>query len=136
MLIQTSEMHHSKDKQVSIFSFCVHYPPPALSSSLPGGLGLPVSSRCAHCFTYWLILNPVIIFQFLFCIWLAFFFFFFMLPSCGLPSVNLLMKMSANDSNHLNRFEKCLYSHCFLSGCCLLSLQVLEKYQDFNTAFL
>lgn len=48
-----------------------------------------------------------------------------MLPSCGLFSVNLLMKMPAKDSNHLkNRFEKekCLYSHCFLSGCCLLWL--------------
>lgn len=32
---------------------------------------------------------------------------FFMLPSCGLFSVNLLMKMSASETNHVkNRFEK------------------------------
>lgn len=50
---------------------------------------------------------------------------FFMLPSCGLFSVNLLIKMPAKDTNHLkNRFEeeKCLYRHCFLCSCCLLSL--------------
>lgn len=49
--------------------------------------------------------------------------FFFMLPSCGLFSVNLLMIMSANDRNHVqNRFEKekLLYSHWFLSSYCLL----------------
>lgn len=39
-----------------------------------------------------------------------------MLPSCGLFSVNLLMKMSANDSNHLNKSEEveCQYNHCSL----------------------
>lgn len=93
-------------------------------------------SWCAHRFTYWLFWNPVISFQFLFCTWLARG--FFVLPSCGLFSVNLLMKMSANETNHVkNKFEKekWLYScHCLLSSCCLLL--IAEKIWGLEYSFI
>jgi len=49
-------------------------------------------------------------------------------PSCGLFSVNLLMKMPAKDSEHLNRFEKeeCLYKATAFSPA-VVCFHLLEK---------
>lgn len=104
------------------------YPPPAPSSCLLSGPGFPIqlTRPCDM-----LAVSPMVSFQIQWSFFNSFFAsglpLFFMLPFCGLFSVNLLMKMPAKDINHLktrkgNGKEKGLYSHCFLSSCCLLSL--------------